>query len=398
MFFIQHGWGNGSSGGNITRAIRAGASSGVIWSPCNYSVTTLAAEIKRNNGAEQMVDPQLYVAYAPGKTKELQLRHHPWISITRKGGQRANINAALLRSVVAEALTFQRDRPELTAMVSPALGTSAPTGGPLAGLVLCARESIAWWRQNGDKRPLLVSLPLEGAIFDSDQSVHSLMGAFAAIKPDGFYLLAELDPNLDASTYASRLERVLWLTSRLSERAVVRVGYTGLNGWLFRAAGAEAVAGGWFQNRRWWSLRHWLDRTGGSRLERAALESVIALLPPADLAAIRDASLPVFQRVVAGVGPLAAAVRKSPARAGDVISLDDHADQMFAVCSALDGRTGSGFQADAKRILADLTLADTLRNQVAVAAVTIAGAASDARPTEWETALRRLAKRLKVQL
>jgi hypothetical protein len=399
MFLVQHGWGNGENGGNVSRAIREGWADGVIWSPCSYSAPTLKAEIKRNSGAEQMVDPQLYVAYARGQIKELQLGAHPWISVTRQAnGRRISLSPTLMRSVVAEALTYQRDRTELTTAIGPSISISAATGAPLAASSALARESVSWWRANGDKRPLLISVPVEGAVFDSDQSVHALLGAFFRIEAGGFYLLPELDPNLDPTTYTSRLERALWLTTRLASQAPVRVGYTGLNGWLFRAAGAEAFASGWFQNRRWWSPTNWLDRSGGSRLERAALDPVLALLTPADLAAVRDADINVFRRVVSGVGPLAARLRARPAQAGSVISLEAHADQMFAVSVELDRRVGAGFQSDAQRIIVDLTAAAALRTRVAVAAVTLSGAAIDGRPADWEAALRRLAARLKIQL
>jgi hypothetical protein len=225
-----------------------------------------------------------------------------------------------------------------------------------------------------------------------------VIGGISKLSPDGVYLLVELDPALDESTYAEHLASALDLVNRLAERMPVRVGYTGLSGWVFRAAGAQATAAGWFQNRRSWSPSNWLARSGGSRLERAAVEAPLALLTPAELATIRDASLPLYQQVVAGVGPYAALLQSSPAQAGNIIPLDRHAAQLFAVSHELEARIGKGFATDARRIIKDVGSATALRDRVARAALTIEGAGVDGRPDEWETALRSLAARLGVQL
>jgi hypothetical protein len=399
VFLVQHGHGNG---GNVDRAIAAGDAAGVIWSPCNYIARSLRREIKRNAPATQMLDPQLYVAYAPGLINARQLDDYPWYSTAYdKSGKRRPLTPAVVSDIVTAALDFQRNISELTEIVapSPALSSSG-TGGQLNRLRAFGAEAVSNWQRTGDGRPLFISLPIEGPLLEAGagQERLAVVGMLNKIQAAGIYFLADLDPALDASTYATRLANALWLVNRLSANKRVRVGYTGLNGWLFRAAGAEATAAGWFQNRRFWSTRNWLDRSGGSRLERAALQAPLALLTPADLATVRDANLQLYQRLVAGAGPLAAKLRASPPQAADVISLELHAAQLFAVCHELDRRVGSGFQTDARRIIADVTNANTLRNQIASTALTIEGAASDGRPSDWETALRKLAKQLGVQL
>lgn len=398
MFLVQHGYGTGAGPGKVAAALAAGDADGVIWSTGEYAPSSLEAQLRRNAGAEQMLDPQIYAAYAPGPVSWKQLRSYPWIAASRQGNRQAAVVPPLIRAVTAAALDYQRDQAELTAVIGPSTSTSVATGARLAAVVAFAAESVRWWRQNGDDRPLFISVPIEGELLDIDQSVHALFGAISRVGASGFYVLAELTPTLDETTYTARLERALWLTHRLAAVAPVRVGYAGLSGWLYRAAGAEATASGWYQNRRWWSPSHWRKRTGGSWRGRAALEPVLALLPPGDLAAIRDADLALYEQVVGGVGPLAAALRANPARAGRAITLDEEAAQLFAICRALDNQTGVDLQTDGRRILQRLAAINTLRGQVAVAAVTIAGAATDSRPSDWETALRRLAARLGVRL
>lgn len=401
MFLVQHGWGNGDGGGNVGRALAAGDAAGVIWSACNYVPASLRSELKRNAGAVQMLDPQLYVAYAPGDIKMLQLDDYPWISMTRDAqGRLRQITPAVVAQSVAAALQFQLGESELTEVVAPARAISSGAGVQLNLIQAFAGCAVTWWRSNGDERPLFVSAPVEAALLDDglQQERLAVAGALVRSGADGVYLLVELDPALDDATYSTRLENALWMVNRLSQEMRVRVGYTGLNGWIFRAAGAEATAAGWFQNRRYWSLRHWIKRSGGSRLERVALLPPFAMLTPADLAAVRDANLNLYTQLLGNVGPLANRLARSPATAGAPISLEAHAAQLFAVCQHLDAAVGSNFRTDARQIIADVAAAETLRTAVAAAALTIEGAATDGRPEQWETALHGLANRLNISL
>ena len=398
MFLIQHGHGNGIAGGKIRLALASDNADGVIWSTGEYKPSSLEREIRRNTGSVQMLDPQMYVPYTTGPLNWKRLRLYPWVTASRRGGQQQTPTPTLVRAVVDAALAYQLAMPDLTAIVAPSTSTNVSTGARWALVRGFNHEAASWWRAKGDGRPLFASLPLEGALLDNDQDVHALLGAVRQIGVAGFYVIYELEPTIDDSTYTARLERALWLTHRLAEIGPVRVGYTGLSGWLFRAAGAEATASGWYQNRRWWTPNHWRQRSGGSWVGRAALEPVIALMTPSDLAAIRDANAAVFQQVVAGTGQLAAALRANPIRASRAISLDEEAAQLFAVCRELDSRTGRGFQADGRRILRDLANVDALRAHVAAAALIISGPATDSRVVEWQAAIRRLAARLGIQL
>jgi hypothetical protein len=400
MFLIQHGHGNGGfQGGKIGDAIRAGDADGVIWSASEWLPRRLQKEIALNQGVEQVLDPQLYAVYAPPPLALKRLALYDWVVATAQGNVRAVVTPTLIKKIVAAALEYQREQEHLTTILGPSMSLSAATGRPLAEVSSYASQSIAWWKSNGDTRPLFVSIPVEENVLESNTSIHTLVGALQRLEVDGFYLLFELNPAVDATSYASRLDRALWLTHRLATTHRVRVGYAGLSGFLYRAAGAEATAAGWYQNRRWWSPNHWRNRSGGSWTGRATLESVLALLTPAELGAVRDADAGVFDQIIAGTGPLALNLRVNPARATQEIRHDQEAAQYFAVCRALDDRVGAGFATDATLILQSIAAAATLRKLVAEAAVTVAsGAATDSRLDEWETGLRRLAKRLKIEL
>jgi hypothetical protein len=398
VFLVQHGFGNA---GNVDLAISQGSADGVIWSPSNYKAHSLEHEVRANKGAIQMLDPQLYVAYAPGQIDPKQLGDYPWHEAAHlPNGERRPMTPAVAKAIVKASLDYQNQGhlKHLTEVVAPApaIGDSAH----INRLIAFNSTASTQWRKAGDGRPLFASVPLLSPLLDkaAGQQRHAVVGALSRLDVDGIYLLVELDPALDDGTYAAHLEAALWIVERLSRRSRVRVGYTGLNGWVFRAAGAEASATGWFQNRRSWSPSNWLARKGGSRLERAALKAPLALLTPADLAAVRDANLNLFQQLVSGAGPLAARLRASPARAGDEISLSDHAAQLFAVCHELDHRVGTDFQTDARRILSEVSAATALRGRIAAAALTIEGTATDGKPQAWKDALRGLAKKLSVQL
>jgi hypothetical protein len=398
MFLVQHGHGNG---GNVDRALAAGDADGVIWSPCSYRPDSLRREIRSNAGALQMIDPQLYVAYAAGVIDPKKLPEYPWYRETRgSDGHIRPLTPQVVSDVVEAALEFQCADAGLTTIVSPAPALRSGAANDLNRFAAFANRSRAIWTRIGDNRSLFISLPIETPLLEPTalQARIALLGAMQRLGAAGFYVLVELDPAADADNYAGRFEQALWLVHRLSEFAPVRVGYCGLNGWLFRAAGAEATGAGWFQNRRFWSPSNWLDRSGGSRLERAALHEPLALLSPADLATVRDASPPLYGQLVAGAGPVAARLRASPPTAGDVIGLPEHAAQLFAVARVLDQMVGAGFQADARRIIGEARRALALRGQIAQVALTIEGVAIDGRPAEWERALRGLAARLGIQL
>lgn len=401
MFLVQHGWGTGSGSTNrILRAIRSGDADGVIWSASEWVDSTLTREIKSLGQVEQMLDPQVYAAYAPPPLALKRLMDYDWINVLWSVRSRKQVTGTLIQDVVARALQFQLDQAGLTVVTAPSMALTAATGASLAAVQRYASDSIAWWSANGDDRPLYLSLPVTERVLDADASIHALMGALRRTKANGIYLLLELNPNTDPTAYASRFARALWLAHRLVAADFrVRVGYAGLSGFLFRAAHAEATAAGWYQNRRWWTLAHWRARSGGAWTGRTALDTVMALLEPNELAAIRDADPSVFGRLTAGVGPLAAALRRSPARAGRPVTHEEETAQYFAVCGALDRGLGAGFAVDGPQAKARIEGARALRTAVARAAVTIgSNAATDSRIDEWETALVRLGARLGVSL
>jgi hypothetical protein len=182
----------------------------------------------------------------------------------------------------------------------------------------------------------------------------------------------------------------------------VWVGYAGVNGYVYRAVGAESFAGGWWQKQNWWSPSHWVAGGGGGRQPRPRiwLESVLgSLLIDNELQPISrqrtDADL--LSDVLEAAGPLAEAFADGRPFYGNYDRAEMMA-QFFATCSALDDRITGNVQRDLRAVLNDIVEAEELYGRIGDVGIQVEPGIVRNAPVVWQMAITALADRLGLGL
>lgn len=398
MFLIQDGH---QARNGVEAAVGAGNAAGVIWSladetPANLD-QALRAECMTRPDIVQAIDPQLYVApLADANPKKLL--DHALFSVPMRP---RDFSARNLVPLVENLIGFQATRP-VTHLLSPTVPVSSMAerwAGIAADL---ADTSLETWAGMDDPRPLLISVAVDESLLTDRDNVDALLDELTAYECEGFYLLFELGPSTDPARHSVLFERALYVVYTLAEvnEYTVWVGYSGLNGYVYRAAGAQAVAGGWWQKQNWWSTAHWTPGPGGrSPRPRIWLESILgSLLIDDELRLIsrqrRDASL--FADVLDGVGQLASDFAAGRPFDGNY-DRPEMAAQLFAVCSALDDRISADIEPDLRRVLLDIARADDFYRRIGDAGIQVSRDIVRA-PVVWPSAITEFARRLGLSL
>lgn len=346
-------------------ALEAEFVDGMIWSPADHRPDHLSSCISSEafEDAVQGIDPQLYIARLsnpnPKKLEDYELFPVPM--------RPRDLAARVLPGLVTEIMDFQAAIPELTHLVAPTLAVPSMADRRAQSAADLADASIAWKDNAGDERPLLLSLALERSFLDDEDSVDGLLDEVTGMDPDGFYLLFELPPELDRERSAAIRSRALYIVSALAENEFeVWVGYTGMGAHCFRAAGANAVASGWFQKQQYWSPDHWTGEGGGRQPKlRAYLASTIgSLLLESELDPLRRADAELYEEVLDCPGPLAVELRDGRSPADPDFSRQECCLQMFATLAELESRITGDLEADLGRAHGDLEMAAELLGRI----------------------------------
>lgn len=393
MFLIQDGH---QTHTHVEAALAAGSAEGIIWSLGDETPANLAANITAPymEDAVQAIDPQVYVApLADANPKKI-----PDHSIFDVPMRPRDFAARNLGDLVERVLSFQANQ-AITHVLSPTVGIASMADRWSEVAANLADTSIADWANRDDSRPLLISVAVQEALLADPENVDALLDELTSYECEGFYLLMERNPNTDAAESAVLLERALYIVYALTQLNgyEVWVGYAGLNGFVFRAVGAQAFGAGWWQKTNWWSPSHWTPGAGGRQPRpRIHLESIIgSLLIDAELRPLSrqrtDAALATD--LLAGAGPLSADFVNGRGYDGAYDRAEMIA-QGFAVCGALDGRITGNFGDDMSRILDDIADAEVLHRRIQDVGVQLEQASRLTALTVWQTAITALSQRL----
>lgn len=399
MFLIQDGH---QARTGVEPAIEAEDADGVIWSLADETPTNLdqavASEWMERQGIVQAIDPQLYVApLADANPKKLL--DHELFSVPMRP---RDFSARNLVPLVETLIRFQADR-LVTHVISPTVPVGS-MGDRWAGIAAdLADTALQTWSGMNDDRPMLVSVAIRESLVADRDNVDALLDELTAYECEGFYLLFELDPNTDPAQASVLFERALYIVYTLAEvnEYTVWVGYAGLNGYVYRAVGAEAFAGGWWQKQSWWSPNHWTPGAGGrAPRPRIWLEGILgSLLIDNELRPIerQRSDTNLFTDLLDGAGQLAAAFAAGRAFDGNYDRAEMTA-QLLAVCSAVDARITGDVAADLRRVLADITDAEESYRRIRDAGIQVEWGIVRNAPVVWQSAITTLDRRLGLGL
>lgn len=395
MFLIQDGH---QTHTRVAEAASSGHADGVIWSLGDQTPANLDAVVSASHMDDlvQAVDPQLFVAPLQDANPKKLLDH----GLFRVPMVARDFAARHMVGLVDEILRFQAERP-VTHVLSPTVSVSS-MGDRWAQIAAdLADTSLANWVGGGDARPLYVSVAVQESLLSDDDNVDALLDELTSYDCPGFYLLFELDPDLDSAQAAAVFERALYVVYTLTELNdfTVWVGYAGLTGYVFRAVGATAFGAGWFRKQQWWSPSHWTGSGGGRQpLPRIYLDTMLgSLLIDAELQAVArqrtDSTL--FEDLTSGRGPLAQRLKTRTSFDGDYPRAELTA-QLFAVCRELDSRIVGDVRRDVRTVLGDVADAELLHRRIRDVNVELDGRSSLTALAVWQTALISLGQRLGV--
>ena len=399
MFLIQDGH-HARTG--VEPAIDAGDADGVVWSLADETPGSLdqalAAEWMAREGVVQAIDPQLYVApLADANPKKLL--DHELFSVPMRP---RDFSARNLVPLVESLIRFQADRP-VTHLLAPTVSVGSMVDRWAGIAADLADTALQTWSGMNDDRPMFVSVAIAESLLADPDNVDAILDELTAYECDGFYLLFELDPSTDPAQASALFERALYIIHTLAKvnEYTVWVGYAGLNGYVYRAVGAQAFAGGWWQKQNWWSPRHWTPGGDGrAPRPRIWLESILgSLLIDTEVRLIdrQRADSDLFADVLAGAGALAADFAAGR-DFDDGYDRSEMSAQFFAVCSALDARITGDVQTDLRRVLADITEAEALYRRTRDAGIQVEWGIVRNAPVVWQSAIATLDGRLGLGL
>lgn len=399
MFLIQDGH---QAHTRVEAAIDAEDANGAIWSLADQTPASLNQLLEtdhmRAEGIVQAIDTQLYVAPL-GDANPKKLPDHGLFAVPMRP---RDFSARHLVPLVEELLGFQADRP-VTHILSPtvAVGSMADRWAGIAANL--ADTSLDVWAANEDDRPLLVSVAIQQSLLSDPDNVDGLLDELTTYECDGFYLLIELNPRTDPAEAAVLFERALYIVYALAELNdyILWVGYAGLNGFAYRAVGAEIFAGGWWQKQNWWSPGHWTAGGGGrAPRPRIYLESILgSLLIDAELRPIarQRTDTDLLGDLLGGAGELAAQFLGGRPFDGNY-DRGEMTAQLFAVCGELDSRATGDLVPDLRRVLDDIGEAEDLYRRIRQVGVQVEPGIVRSAPVVWEMAITQLAIRLGLDL
>jgi hypothetical protein len=184
----------------------------------------------------QAIDPQLYVA--PLRRREPE--ETPRSDLFAVPMRPRDFSARSLVPLVEGLIEFQARRP-VTQLLSPTVALASMVDRWAGVAAKLADTSLDTWSAIDDERPLLlaVAYPAESC-WQTPTNVDRLLDVLVGVRyAKAFYLLIEINPRTDPGRRPScSSERFTSSTPSRGERVHGLVGYAGLNGFAYRAAGA----------------------------------------------------------------------------------------------------------------------------------------------------------------
>lgn len=402
MFLIQDGHQTSSQ---IGEALQKECARGVIWSPGDETPDLLAERTDATSGFDdvvQAVDPQFYVALLQDSNPK-RLPQHKIFGLKLRGGA---FSAKRLERTVKKVIDYQRGF-RVTHLLSPTVAIAGMTDRSAQIALNLAETSIELSDElaegEEEDRPMFLSVAVEQFVLNDRDSVNGLLDELTTHDVPGFYLLFEINPELEASRQATLLTESMYIVHTLArtQGKEVWVGYAGLAGYLYRAVGASAFAAGGFQKQQWWSPGHWKAGTGGGRggpRPRIYLETLLgSLLTETELETIRSQRRDpqLGPDLIAGPGGLAGAYREGTASEPDRRTC---AAQLFDVCAEFDGRIIGNLATDIARVRADMVAAAALYDRISAAGIELEGRSDVTQLGVWGQAIDAFIQRAEIEL
>lgn len=395
MFLVQDGH---QAHTRVEPALAAGHAEGAVWSLADQTPANLdglvMASFMQQAGVTQAIDPQLYVAPLIDANPK-KLPDHGLFDVPMRP---RDFSPRSLVPLVERLLAFQAERP-VTHVLAPTVAVSSMADRWAGIAASLADTALETWASSDDTRPLLVSVAAQQSLLSDPDNVDALLDELTAYECDGFYVLFELNPRTDPAEAAVLFERALYVVYTLAvvNEYTVWVGYSGLNGYAYRAAGAHASAGGWWQKQNWWSTGHWTAAGGGrAPRPRLYLETLLGSLlidTELRLVARQRQDTDLFGDLLEGNGPLAASFASGRAFDGAYDRAELTAE-LFAVCASLDARITGDVETDLRRVLADITRAEELYVRIREVGVQLETGPARNAPVVWQMGITALGTRL----
>jgi hypothetical protein len=273
-YYIQHGHGKGDK---IEKALAGGYADGVILSARNEHASALDSCIESFRGAgdcQVLFDPQFYIStFIPPNDRFLPEDYTEYY----ESGRTANdfIRLSNITKFAKNTINFQA-RYDLDRILSPTVLVSGFTDRWSQINLQLADRSAEHHAGLNDASPLLVSLVLSEGCFDSRNELDGFLDVITGLDVHGFYLVVVRDDSTySQSFYDERLCNLMYLVYVLANRNEFEVvcGYSDFSGFNLRAAGAQAIAGGWYQSLRQCHQRMFLKQKPGGQPARLRYSS-----------------------------------------------------------------------------------------------------------------------------
>lgn len=273
-YYIQHGHGKGDK---IETAISGGYADGVIMSARNEHASAIDSCIDSFRGAgdcQVLFDPQFHIStFVPPNDKFLPEDYTEYY----ESGRTANdfIRLSNITKFSKNTINFQA-RHNLDRILSPTVLVNGFTDRWSQIALQLADRSAEFHAGLTDASPLLVSLVLSEGCFDSRSELDGFLDVVTSLDVQGFYLVVVRDDSTySQSFYDERLCNLMYLIYVLANRNEfeVVVGYSDFCGLNLRAAGAQAIAGGWSHTTRQCHQRMFLKQKPGGQAARLRYSS-----------------------------------------------------------------------------------------------------------------------------
>lgn len=287
--FAQSGYGKGSK---ISSGIEKELIDGVILSPKGESIQSMTQSVDLLKKSEKQIsillDPQTYIMAFPEERAEGKLptyaHYEPQIGASKLS------NPKELQRVVTNALEMQRGF-GLDIVVSPAVFFDSFNSRCSQIDISLAYESIEQLRDN---EKLYVTLCFEEHALANRAAMEEYLDILCNLDVEGFYIIVDREHHSFGTAYfeAERLANLMYLCYVLGDLNQYRVvvGYCDFAGIPLYAAGASAIATGWFGNQKHFHRSDYEVRAGGRRARKRFSSELLlnSMLLSPELAGIEE--------------------------------------------------------------------------------------------------------------
>ncbi len=274
--YIQHGHGKST---RITEAFDDGVAGGVIFAARNEKLDKLDSCISQlqdgYNNIDILFDPQFYVStLVPANDRYLPEEYSSYYQPGRTA--KDFIGSKKIDAYAKSTLDFQLKR-NLDRLITPTViaGSFADRWSQIA--LQLADASIDYHTGLKEAPPLLVSIVVSEAALDSRPDLDAALDTLTGWDVQGFYVVVvREEPSYSQMFDDDRLARLLYLVHVLGDRNDYEVvcGYSDFVGIPLMAAGASAIATGWYQSLRQFHQKAFLKRKPGGQPARLRYSSL----------------------------------------------------------------------------------------------------------------------------